>query len=276
MKKLLAPFLFVVLWLGMTPVPALAATPNVGQHVHAEFTNHPVDGYPIPQAKYTFHTTIRLHNQTGPLRWYRVDSEDVTGTQTKLPVQLGPCADCSWTGDLVFDFSKWSKGRHEIRWHFDVSPNDDGNRQFTSSRIQICIVDCNSSSSGRPTPYSGGSSWYLGKYATVTLRSKLIDVRPGNTITISFDQNAEGGCAFVNPDFHHNSSGTKLGCWTGLGKKLLTLPSTLVPGDNLLLVATQANGNGGVFHIKVSDGIARSTTYYEVQSWWAKGGIVFP
>lgn len=275
-------------WLGLTVLlaaaslgglvvgQARAASSNVGQHIHAEITNHPVDGYPIPQKPYTFHVTVKLHNQTGPLRWWRVDSDDGSGSQQKLPVSLGPCADCSWSGDLTVDFSKWSKGRHEIRWHFDVSPNNDGNRQFTTSRYQICIVDCTTSSSDRPTPYSGAGSWYLSRYSTVTLRSPLTAVRPGSTVTISFDQDATGGCAFANPDFHHDRSGTQLGCWTTSGKHSLALPSSLSVGDNLVLVATRPDGNAGVFHIRVGDGTSSPTTTYEVQSWWAKGGVVFP
>lgn len=273
MRLLVAISAGVALLLLAMPGPAIALTPNVGQHIHVEVTNHPVDGYPIPRSVYTFHVIVKLHNQTGATSYIRLDDEHGT-IRAQRPLVLGPCADCTTAFDWNVDFGSWPAGRNEIRWHVDVPKNNDGNRQFTTSRAQICLVNCGGAASDRPVPFNGGSSWYLGHYATFYLISKETDIKPGGSVTVRTAQDARRTCAFLNPDFHNGSSGTALGCSTGT--HTYPIPSTAVAGDRLLLFADEADGNAGLQRYIVGDGTVGPTADYEWQSWWAKGGVVFP
>lgn len=255
-----------------------AATPNVGGHIHVEIANHPADGFPIPRKPYTFHVVLKAHNNTGKITSFYV--QDWSTSKEKIRVSLGPCVDCSVAFDFTVDFSKWSAGRHELRWHAneaDQDPNISGaQRQFTTSRSQICLDSCSPNKSGRGTPFNGGGAWYAGHdYATVYLLSNEVNVKPGGTIIVKAAQNATGACAFLNPDFHNLSSGTTLGCWSGQGKHTITIPSTAKVGDKLVLYASDGF-NAGVFRMLLGNGTPRHVTLYEFQSWWAKSGLVLP
>lgn len=253
---------------------AFAAGYNVGQHLHVGISNMPVDGFPIARAPYTFHVTLKAHDQTGRATSFRVN--DYNDIRKQVPISLGPCTDCSLGLDFTADFSTWSVGRHELRWTVNVPSNDDGNRQFTTSRTQVCISSCSPNVSGRPTPFSGGGSWYLSQYATVYDLSPDTAHRPGGTITVRAAQDATGACAFLNPDFHHGSAGTELGCWTGQSNHAVQIPASAVPGDHLVLIGTRSDGNAGVYNVPLGNATPRATYAVEVQSWWSKGGIVFP
>ena len=266
-------------WLGLVVLAVLvpatsSAGYNVGQHIHTEITNHPVDWHPIPKKPYTFHVVVKLHNETGATSFIRLD-DGIAGSPARRALVLGPCADCSTSFDWTIDFSTWSTGRHELRWHVDIPRNNDGNRQFTTSRSQLCVVSCSPSYRSQHD-YNGGGSWYLDDYATVTLRSPERNVKPGGSFTFEADQDATRSCAFLNPDFHAGSSGTRLGCFAGGDKHTLVIPSTAHVGDRLVLYADQPNGNAGLFRVLVGDGSDRSIAAYEYQSWWAKGGVVLP
>jgi hypothetical protein len=275
LRRVIALILGLTMYL-VIPAPVAAATVNVGQHIHIEVANSPVDGYPIPRADWTFQVTIKLHNQTGRATYFRVD--DASTTKQTQTISLGPCSDCT-LGPFSYTvhFGTWSVGRHEIHWHVDVPKNDQGNRQFTTSRSQICVSSCSPNGvNGRPTPYNGGGSWYLTQYATVTLRSNETNVKPGGSISVKADQDATAACVFLNPDFHNGSHGTQLGCWTGTSSHTVVIPTTAIPGDKLVLYASQTDGNAGLFRLTIGDGSPHSTATYEYQSWWAKGGVVLP
>jgi hypothetical protein len=274
-KRLLAAVLLAAV-LHLSAAPALAATPNTGEHLHWEVTNHPVDGFPIPRAKYTFHVIAQTHEQVKATRWFRVD---ITGhTIGPVKLVLGP-GDARVEFDYTIDFTGWSPGRYEFRWHLDLSPNEDGHRQFTTSRSQVCIGDCVSNKGGRATPFNGGGSWYDdgtgGKYATAYVLSRDTDVRPGGTLKVRAAQDARKICVLQNPDIHHGSSGTILGCWADTSTHTIALTNVAV-GDKLLVLAIQPNGNAGVIRLIVGDGTPHATADYEYQSWWAKGGVVLP
>jgi hypothetical protein len=260
---------------GLIGFAVKGAVPNVGQHIHVEVANHPVDGHPIPRAPWTFQVTVKLHNQTGKATYLRID--DSSTTRVKVPLNLGPCADCQVSFPLTVDFSQWPVGRRELRWHVDVPHNADGNRQFTTARDQVCNGSCSPNGpDGRPTPFNGGGSWYLSQYATVYDLSPDTQLRPGGSITFRAAQSASRACAFLNPDFHNGSSGTVLGCWSDTSKHAVTIPASAVAGDRLVLFASQADGNAGLIRLLVGTGADRATTDYEFQSWWAKGGVVLP
>lgn len=278
MRALVAAVLLLATFL---PYPVSAADPlNVGQHLHWEVSNHPVEGFPIPRMPYTFRVTVKLHNQTAPAPWWRVDNESTSFPQRKFPAPyqngIPACADCSVSFDAVIDFSSWSIGRHELRWHVDAKPNNDGQRQFTTSRVQVCIVSCTPNWSRSQVPVNGGGSWYLSRYATIFDLSPDTDHRPGGSVVIDATQDATRSCAFLNPDFHAGSSGTRLGCWNDSAKHTVQIPTTAQVGDRLVLFADQPNGNAGLLRVLLGDGSPRATTDYEFQSWWAKGGVVFP
>lgn len=257
-------------------------TPNVGQHIHVAIANHPVDGFPIPRVRTTYRITVTLHNQSGRVTWLRLQNK--SGADFGLyrfdglsgrPAPLGPCADCSVTFDYAVDWSRWAAGRYELRWTANVASNDDGQRQFNTSRSQVCLATC-TNHDGRPTPFNGAGSWYLGDYATVYDLSGDTAHRPGGSVVVRAAQDATSACAFLNPRFHDASSGTRLGCWSGQSNHTVAIPSSAVAGDRLVLMGSQANGNAGLFAVTLGTGATRATTTYEYQSWWAKGGIVLP
>lgn len=249
---------------------AAAGTPNVGEHLHWEVTNHPVDGYPVPRAPYTFHVVAQTHAQVTATRWFRVDAR---GTGKNVPLVLGP-GSARTSFDYTMDFTSWEPGRYEFRWHLDLSPNGEGKRQFTTSRSQVCIVSCLPNRSGRATPLNGGGSWYLDHYATAYVLSRDTDIRPGGSIKVRAAQDARKVCVLLNPAIHEGSSGTVLGCWSDTATH--TIPLDVTTGDRLLVLATEPNGNAGAIRLIVGDGTPRAIANYEYQSWWAKGGVVLP
>lgn len=277
LRRLLAVLALVtaaVVLLAWSALPARGATANVGQHIHIEIANHPVDGHPIPRGPYTFHLTVKLHQQTGAVRWFRLDDWDHAGPQ--VPLRLGPCSDCQTSFDYTVDFARWTQGRHELRWHVDIGMNSEGNRQFTTARTQVCLGTCiNASPANRVTPFNGGGSWYLGDYATPYVLTADRDIKPGGSIKVRAGQDARKVCVLANPDIHNGSSGTVLGCFADTANHSVSLAGRSV-GDKLLVLAMQPNGNAGAIRLTVGDGSDQATADYEIQSWWAKGGVVLP
>lgn len=269
---------------GLLPAAAPVLAANTGQHIHATIADHPVDGFPIPKAPRTYRVTVTSHNQTGAVTWFRLCTSASCSDANRIifdgrsgrPAKLGPCADCSVTFDMTINYSTWSTGRWEHRWTANVASNNDGERQFNTSRSQVCVGSCSPNRSGRATPFNGGGSWYLDHYATVLDLSPDTAHKPGGSIIVRATQNATAACAFLNSNFHADDAGTRLGCWTGQSNRTITIPATAVPGDKLVLYAAEANGNAGLIVQRLGNGSPRSTTTYEYQSWWAKGGVVLP
>jgi tartrate-resistant acid phosphatase type 5 len=255
-----------------------AATPNVGGHIHVQISNHPADGFPIPRKPYTFHVVLKAHNNTGKITSFFV--QDWSTNKENIAVSLGPCVDCSVAFDFTVDFSKWSVGRHELRWHANEPDQDaelaGSQQQFTTSRSQICLESCSPNVSGRATPFQGSGAWYQDHdYATIYLLSNEINVRPGGSIIVRAAQNATGACVFLNPDFHNLSSGKTLGCWSDKNNHTINIPSNAKVGDKLVLYASDGF-NAGIFRINLGDGTPRSVLLYEYQAWWAKTGLELP
>jgi len=62
-----------------------------------------------------------------------------------------------------------------------------------------------------------------------------------------------------------------LQCWgSGTAERTLTLPSSLVAGDNLVILSDDGF-EGGVLHLRISQ-----PNYLETQTWWAETGLVLP
>jgi hypothetical protein len=253
--------------------PVSAASYDIGQHLHVAVLNMPADGHPIPRAPYTFKVILQTHDESGTTGYLRVD--DHGNTKARTTVNLGPGSE-TLALDWTIEFSSWSTGRHDLYWHLDLRSNQFGKRQFTTSRVQVCIVSCSPNVGGRPTPFLGAGGWY-NDYMISVLDTPLTGVVPGATIRAHSQYgNATSQCAFLNPNFHNGSHGTALGCaGGGTGSHSFTIPASAVPGDNLVIV-TRNSQQAGVLHLKVGDGSDAPTFYFETQDWWAQGGLVIP
>lgn len=275
--------LAVVTFFSQVPTTRAAVAPSIGEHIHATIEDHPVDGFVIPRAPRTYRITVAAHDTTGPVTWFRLCTSASCSSANRInfdgqsgrPAKLGPCADCSVTFSMTVDYSTWSAGRWEHRWSANIASNSVGQRQFNTSRSQVCVGSC-TNRSGRATPYNGGGSWYLDHYATVLDLSPDTAHRPGGSIVVRAAQNATAACAFLGSNFHADDAGTRLGCWTGQSNRTIAIPGAAAPGDKLVLYASEANGNAGLIVQRLGNGSPRATTTYEYQSWWAAGGIVLP
>lgn len=274
MKRPISFFVLASL-LGLAAATASAATPNVGQHIHVEVSNHPVDGFPIPRTPYTFHVTIRLHDFPATVRYLRIDDSSTTRATLTFNPALSGGADVAYSFDWAVDFSKWSPGRHELRWHADSQDSDPSTggtqRQYTTSRVQVCLGSCSPNVGGRAAGWHGGGSWYTGPgYVVALMTSPDTAVRSGGTVAIRSQYSGATACAYLNPKFHDLDHGRALGCGSSL-----TIPADAVVGDRFVVVAA-GNQEAGVLEMRVGDGTPQPTAFYGFQSWWAKSGLVIP
>lgn len=258
---------------GLLAFQPAAAASNVGQHIHVEVANMPVDGYPI-SGPYTFHITIRLHDYPAAVQYLRIDDSSTTRAKRTFSPALAGGGDVAYTFDWTVDFSGWATGRHELRFHADSKDADpltpDTQRQYTTSRWQVCVKSCSPNLSGRATPFIGGGSWYTGPgYVVPLVLSPDTEFRPGGTIRIK-SQYQSHICAYLNPDFHHGSHGVALGCTS-----TVHIPDDAQVGDKLVVVADTTQ-EAGVFQTVLGDGTPRKTAFYATQSWWAKDGLSIP
>lgn len=275
MTRRILAILSGLMLLGIASVAPVNAAYDVGAHEHVAIADHPVDGFPIPRAPHTFQVTLKLHDQPGKATSFRVS--DYSHVVKTVAIALGPCTDCSMTFPFTVDFSTWAVGRHELRWTVNIPKNPDGNRQFVTSRAMVCIQSCSPNVSGRATPWLGGGGWYTGHdYVIALLLSPQSAVRPGGSVIIRSQYGSSTSlCAYLNPDFHHGSHGTILGCFGGgTAKRTLGL-SGVAPGDHLVIVASDGL-EAGVLNLVVGDGSPRATADLEFQDWWAKGGLSIP
>lgn len=253
----------------------VALTPNVGQHIHVEVANHPVDGFPIARAPYTFNVTIRLHDYPAGVQSIRIDDySTIAATRTFSPALSCATSDCAFAFDWTVDFGAWSVGRHELRWHADSKDSDPAasgtQRQYTTSRVQMCVGSCSPNRSGRPDHWHGGGSWYTGPgYVVALMTSPDTDLRPGGSVDIR-SQYGSAACAYLNPAFHGGSHGQALGCGSSVA-----IPSSAAPGDRFVVVAT-GKQEAGVFEARIGDGSRSPVAFYGFQSWWARTGLVLP
>jgi hypothetical protein len=248
-----------------------AASYDVGAHLHVAVLNHPADGHPIARAPYTFHLVLQTHDQIGTTGYLRID--DSSTTRAKVTVKIGP-ADTVLPLDWTVDFSGWSSGSHEIRWHLDISHNSQGNRQFTTSRTTICIVTCSGGSGRWP---AGGGSWYTGPgYMAAVTTSPIAAWHPGGSVTV-FSQysRATSLVVLLNPDLHAGILGTQLAAFGGGAARRTLSLAGLAVGDNIVVISSDGH-EAAVLHLRLTDGSPAATFYFEIQSWWSKAGLVLP
>ena len=275
-RRILLPLL-ALLGVLLLPGSATAVTPDVGQHLHVEVANHPVDGFPIARAPYTFHVTLREHDNPGKTKYLRID--DGSTTRAKRTVVMGPCTDCAVSFDWTVDFSGWSIGRHELRWHLDEEDADpataNSQRQYTTSRVQVCIASCSPNVGGRASNWHGGGSWYTGPgYVVALMLSPDANLRPGGSIVIRSQYSNAKACAYLNPAFHAGSHGLLLGCGsTGTATKTIAIPASAACGDKLVIAALGSQ-EAGVLDLRLCS--SGPTAYAGFQSWWSTGGLTLP
>lgn len=221
---------------------------SVGAHIHVKATV-PADGAVI-DGKIDVPVTVTEHNNAGSITQLRV-SNGSTVMQT-WPLVLGPCADCTWTGTVTVDFSRWPTGRDEMRWTANIPKNSDGLRQYQSTGWQVCVRSC--SPTYRSGPWIEARGWYSGRgYANARLTSDLSTVRSGGTIKVSLKPGS-GGLAtkiagvYIDPDFHHGSAGIIVKQWSSAFTGSVTLP-VLPAGPHKLVLLSSDGLNAGVLAI---------------------------
>ena len=218
---------------------------RVGEHIHVKATV-PVDGVPI-NGQIAVPVTVTLHDQTGKATSLRVS--DGSTVKQSWPLSIGPCADCTWSGTVTVDFSKWSTGRREMRWTANVPDNAEGKRHYQSTGWQVCVRAC--TPSYRTGPYVEGRGWYEGRgYANARLTSDLTTVRSGGTIKVSLKPGSGGlttrlAGVYIDPDFHQGVDGIVVRTWTAGFTGSVTLP-TLPSGAHRLVLLSSDGKNAGV------------------------------
>jgi hypothetical protein len=244
---------------------------NVGQHIHDAILNNPVKGKVIPRAPYTFRHEIKLHDM--PARATSIRVADYNTVKVTKAISLGPCADCTLAFNFTVDFSTWLCGEHELRWTVKVPTQSGSDEHYTTSRSFVTLAGCTTPRHDRVGAFNGGGNWYEG-YQIAWLGTPEASVKAGASVRMRAQSNSTGGCAFINPNFHTGSAGTKLGCWSGTSWVTKTMPPTLGSGDRLVIMAKDSDG-AGLFGMTVgdaADGFAR----HEWQAWWADGGLILP
>lgn len=270
MRRLLALLVIVAMFHLIYVASAVAATPNVGQHIHVLIHDHPVEGHPITKSVHTYDVDIILHEfpVNAGIRYLRVDTEDgQVYKRTFSPILRCAADTCTFPLEVTLDMRGWSTGAHELRWHADSSDSDPNlsgtQRQYTTSRFEVCVGSC--SPAYRKPPFLGGGSWYTKHdYVVPLIKSPDTAIKPGGRVVI------DEGCAYLNPDFHHGSHGTFLGCNT-----TVTIPTSADPGDSLVVVEHDGF-EAGVIKVPLGNGSPRSTWNIETQSWWADTGLRLP
>jgi hypothetical protein len=251
-----------------------AATPNVGQHIHALVANHPIKGKVIPRAPWTFQVTVQLHDMPAKATLFRV-ADSSTVKQTRQ-ISVGPCADCQTSFAFTVDFSKWTCGEHELRWTANVPSQSGSDRQYTTSRSYVTLAGCTTKRHERPADwYVGGGGWYE-DYSIGIFQTPEANIRAGQAVRMRVQSAADKGCLYRNPDFHGGSHGLQIGaCWTGTSTVTRTIPSDTVNGDRIVLVSQDSPDQAGPVVVTVGDAADGIVTQH-VQSWWASPSLVIP
>lgn len=282
--SLLAAAVMLVM-LSASPVAALTE----GHHLHFAISNLPVDTAVVPRSNYTFRIRLQLHDQAGASRarirvsdYSTIRDSIVNGVRAQThPISISALKAGPVDVSMTVPFAEWSCGRHELRFTLDVDPNFEGNRQFTTSRTYLLLQGCTTDRTGRSTTWhGGGGGWYEGvDYSIGIQQSPFSALRPGASTQWRVQSNANRGCLFLNPDSHRGSMGTQIGsCWTGTGTVTRTLPSTLSPGDKLMLYSedtTPSRQHAGPYVVTIPEPGA-TVVSVEYQDWWETAGLRVP
>ena len=216
----------------------------VGEHIHVRATV-PADGVVI-DGKVDVPVTVVAHDTTGRIDYVRVS--DGSTVKQKWTINLGPCADCSWTGTVTVDFSTWGTGRREMRWTANIPKNGEGARHYQSTGWQVCVRSC--SPSYRSGPWVEARGWYTGHgYANARLTSDLSTVRSGGTIKVKLAPGSGGdptrlAGVYIDPDFHNGSAGIVVKQTTAAFSGSVTLPILSSGAHRLVLLSSDGQNAG--------------------------------
>lgn len=245
---------------GWWSTPGIIVPTQVGQHVHVKATV-PADGYVI-DGLIDVPVTVTLHDQTGAAVTLRVS--DGSTIKQSWTINLGPCADCSWSGIVSVDFSTWGTGRREMRWTANIPKNDEGNRQYQSTGWQVCVRSC--TPTYRTGPWTEARGWYTDHgYQNARLTSPLADVRAGGTVKVKLAPGSGGKAttfsgAYIDPDFHHGSEGTVLLTRNGSYSGSVTIPADLPAGPHRLVLLASDGLNAGILLVPFTVGSTPTPT----------------
>lgn len=264
----------LVLALGLVGV-ASGASPNVGHHTHVQVSGPAPDS--VVDGKVDFGITVLSHNQIGTIVDVRLDRGPGT-VITHWPVNLAPCGmQCTYSFTATVDFSGWPTGRQELRWRGEI-PRSSDQEQNSSSGYQLCVRSC--TPSYRSGPFLEARGWYTSHgYQNARLTSPISSLVAGGTIKVSLAPGSGGKPTkawqvSLNPDYHNGSHGTLLASGSSAFKGSVKLPDTLVPGDKIVLVASDGQDAGALLIVVPAPGA--KTLVWQDQAWWAREGIVFP
>jgi hypothetical protein len=230
---------------------------KVGHHIHLQATlpTGIVNGIIRVPIK------ITLHNQIGAVTWIRAAQQSTekpirwlgqttwSTTQLKLTTPLGPCADCSLSATIEMDISKWSTGVQELRLTANIPNNSEGNRQFQSTgwplnvRSTTCSTRCN--------VFWEARGWYTDRnYQNARVTTLPWNIESGGSISVRLGPGSSGlattfSGVYIDPDFHHGSTGIWSKTWKGPFTGSMTLPP-LSSGTHKLVTLASDGKNVGV------------------------------
>ena len=277
LKRLLSASVGAGLLLGVLATPVTAAVPStvtvesqawwndngivvpssVGHHIHMQAT------LPTGIVNGIIQVPIKItaHDQIGPITWIRAAQQSTekpirfagqtswSTTQLKLPTPLGPCADCSFSAILEMDISKWSTGVQELRLTANISNNTEGNRQFQSTgwplnvRSTTCSTRCN--------VFWEARGWYTDReYQNARITTLPWNIKSGGSVNVKLGPGSGGlttkfSGIYIDPDFHHGSTGIWSKTWNAAFTGSITLP-TLSSGTHKLVALASDGKNAGV------------------------------
>lgn len=234
---------------------------QVGRHVHIG-TNFPLDQ--TLKGIVHFDIDVKLHNQPTTSKLTRVDVQVFgSGVDKSFVAWSGTkyctTGDCSYAFPIDVDTTKVPyDGRLEFRFHAFVSDPVTGQKGYPSTGWQAYLAN-----GGRPTQtYRTGNflearGWYTNHgYAIARLTSPISSLGSGKTVGVKMAPGSGGKTTtfsgvYIDPDFHHGSSGIVVkqsnAAYTG-NVVLPVLPS----GSHKIVLVSSDGKNVGVLAIPFS------------------------
>ena len=231
---------------------------NVGRHVHIG-TNFPLDQ--TLKGVVHFDIDVKLHNQPSTSKLTKVDvqifgnSVDKSFTAWSGTKQCDN-GDCAYTFPIDIDTAQVPyDGRLEFRFHAFVSDPITRQKGYPSTGWQAYLAN-----GGRPTQtYRIGNflearGWYTNhNYANSRLTTPISSIGSGKTLGVKLAPGS-GGLAtvfsgvYIDPDFHHESSGIVVKQVNEAYTGNVTLPA-LSSGLHKLVLLSSDGKNVGVLAI---------------------------
>lgn len=218
-----------------------------GRHAHIG-TCFPTD---VVTGIVTFPIKVMWHAQPLGATATRIRIQDGSTTiwskTSGLPA-VGGVADVALTVNASIDTNKLATGRHELRFGSYVR-QPDGNVQLVSTGWQLCVRSCSPRQVRSADHWTEARGWYTGAvgYQNARFLSPLPTASVSGIWRPTIQCAAPSGgtpsmCeAYLDPNFHHGSSGTLLYHANGAAKTTLAIDtSKLAPGTHKLVIRTDA------------------------------------